>query len=467
MDSNRLNRYIEQTIKAFPYMDSMMIIDPEGIIRYYYSNHSDISRVKGPEIIGQKFLKVYTNLTEETSYVYRCLKTGESFLNYEQVTHDLKGNRLRTISTTVPIKEGKEIVAVAELSIYPDKAVNGKETTIDIMDSGHEILEQQGLEDIITVNPKMIGLKKKIRQGNDTDSAVMVYGETGTGKELFVKAIQGNSRRKDGPFIVQNCAAIPSTLLEGLLFGTVKGSFTGSDNRPGLFELANHGTLFLDEINSMEIEAQAKILRAIEEKKIRRLGSDKAIEVDVRIIAAVNKNPLECIEKGTLRDDLYYRLSVIRYDIPPLRDRKEDIPELMEYFRKKYNKEFKRNIREYSPEVRKVFLRYGWPGNVRELKNVIEAAFQTNFGLCIELNDLPQHIMERMNLERIDLSNIEQKTLTELVCEFEREIINRKYINNNYKLTSTANDLGISKQNLLYKLKKYNIEKASSEIEEW
>ena len=463
MDNRKLNRYIEQTIRNFPNMDSMMIIDLNGIVRYYYTSFSDVSGIEGADILGKSIFSFYPQLDEENSYFYKCIKTGNAFLNYEQILTDINGKRLRTISSTVPIKEKSEVVAVAELAIYPDKYINSDKARIDIVEQNGEESGRNSLDDIITANREIINLKNRIKNGYDSDSAVLVYGETGTGKELVIRAIQQNSKRKNGPFIVQNCAAIPSALLEGLLFGNVKGSFTGAENRAGLFEIANHGTLFLDEINSMEIEAQAKILRAIEEKKIRRLGSDKAINVDVRIVAAVNKDPLECIENGTLRDDLFYRLSVIRYDIPPLRDRKEDIPVLMEYYRKKFNKEFDKNILEYSNDVKKVFLRYNWPGNVRELRNVIESAFQTNFGLVIELSELPLYIKERMNLERVDLTDIDSKTLPEIIGAFEYEIIKRKYINNNYRLTKTAKDLGISKQTLRYKLKKYGLIDISSE----
>ena len=459
MDDSRLNRYIEQTIKIFPNMDSMMIIDLDGVVKYYYSRYTEISGVKGNEILGKKIFETYLGLDEENSYIYRCIKTGNAYMNYEQILTDVKGNRLRTISSTLPIKENNEVVAVAELAIYPDKKVDSEEADINISEKSADQEELQGLEDIVTVNPKMLKLKEKIRMGYYSDSPVLVYGETGTGKELVIRAIKENSKRKNGPFITQNCAAIPSALLEGLLFGNVKGSFTGSENRAGLFELANHGTLFLDEVNSMEIDAQAKILRALEEKKIRRLGSDKDIDIDVRIVAAVNKDPLKCIENGTLRDDLYYRLSVIRYDIPPLRERREDIPVLMEYFRKKFNQEFNKSIAKYTDEVKKVFMKYSWPGNVRELRNAMESAIQMNYGISIGINDLPEHLKERMKVTEFGISSIEGKSLPELMNEFEYEVIKQEYEKNNFKLTKTANALGISRQDLRYKLKKYGLEK--------
>ena len=457
MNIKKLNKYVGQVMRNFPNVDGVIIVDTDAIVRYYFSAYEKISKVAGNEIIGKNILSFYPELNEDNSYIIRCIKTGKAFLNYEQELTDINGNTLRSICQTVPIHDGGELVAIAELSTYPDKTVEEEDKKIEVANLFHAEHINGTLDDIITANPAFIDIKKHIQAEAASDAPVLVYGKTGTGKELVCNAIHNCSSRAKEPFIVQNCAAIPSTLLESLLFGNVKGSFTGAENSIGLFEMANKGTLFLDEINSMEIEAQAKILRAIEEKKIRKIGDKKTTDIDVRIIAAVNEDPLECIKQKTLRDDLYYRLSVIRYDIPPLKDRKEDIPLLMEHFRKIYNKKFGKNIDEFSNEVETAFLRYSWPGNVRELKNVIEAAYHMNFGATIELDNIPRHIAERMEIESISLENSSSMTLNQLVAEFEKEIIKRKYIKNDKKLSQTARDLSISKQSLLYKLKKYNL----------
>ncbi len=457
MNIKKLNKYVGQVMRNFPNVDGVIIVDTDAIVRYYFSAYEKISKVAGNEIIGKNILSFYPELNEDNSYIIRCIKTGKAFLNYEQELTDINGNTLRSICQTVPIHDGGELVAIAELSTYPDKTVEEEDKKIEVANLFHAEHINGTLDDIITANPAFIDIKKHIQAEAASDAPVLVYGKTGTGKELVCNAIHNCSSRAKEPFIVQNCAAIPSTLLESLLFGNVKGSFTGAENSIGLFEMANKGTLFLDEINSMEIEAQAKILRAIEEKKIRKIGDKKTTDIDVRIIAAVNEDPLECIKQKTLRDDLYYRLSVIRYDIPPLKDRKEDIPLLMEHFRKIYNKKFGKNIVEFSNEVETAFLRYNWPGNVRELKNVIEAAYHMNFGATIELDNIPRHIAERMEIESISLENSSSMTLNQLVAEFEKEIIKRKYIKNDKKLSQTARDLSISKQSLLYKLKKYNL----------
>lgn len=457
MNIKKLNKYVTQVMRNFPNVDGIIITDTDAVVRYYFTAYENMSNVAGSEIIGKNILEFYPELTEENSYIFKCIRTGKAFLNYEQALTDVNGNKCHSICMTVPIHDGGELVAIAELSIYPDKTVAEEDKKIEVASRFQDEHTNGTLDDIITACPALIEIKKHIEEDADSDAPVLVYGKTGTGKELICTAIHNCSSRAGKPFIIQNCAAIPSTLLESLLFGNVKGSFTGAEDSIGLFEMANHGTLFLDEINSMEIEAQAKILRALEEKKIRKIGAKKTNDIDVRVIAAVNEDPLECIRKKTLRDDLYYRLSVIRYDIPQLKERREDIPLLMEHFRRMYNEKFGKNIVEFSPEVETAFLRYDWPGNVRELKNVVEAAYHLNFGATIELENIPRHIAERMNIESISLDSYGTLPLSQMVAEFEKEIIKRKYIKNGRRLSQTARELAISKQSLLYKLKKYEL----------
>ena len=207
---------------------------------------------------------------------------------------------------------------------------------------------------------------------------VLIYGETGTGKELFAQSIHNYSVFQNGPFISVNCAAIPATLLESMFFGTVKGSYTGANNMAGLFEQAENGTLFLDEINSMDIALQAKLLKVIENKTVRRIGSEKELAINCRILCALNEDPLECIENGKLRRDLYYRLSSCILHIPPLRSRKSDIPLLCGCFITRFNREYGQHIRRIDSGLMERFLRYQWPGNVRELQHVVESAYSVS-----------------------------------------------------------------------------------------
>jgi len=226
----------------------------------------------------------------------------------------------------------------------------------------------------------------------DTESSVLICGETGTGKELTAQSIHTSSPRRGKRFVSQNCASIPANLLESILFGTVKGSYTGAENRPGLFELANGGTLFLDEINAMEISVQAKILKAIEEKQITRIGGLEPIPIDVKIVSAINQNPLDCIREGKLREDLFYRLSVVQLIMPPLRERHNDLFYLTYSFIQLYNEKMGRHIIGIDEEVENIFAAYDWPGNVRELKNVIEGAFNVTAAGFIQKKDLPAYM---------------------------------------------------------------------------
>lgn len=285
----------------------------------------------------------------------------------------------------------------------------------------------------------------------------MIYGETGTGKELVAQSIHSSSSRKNKFFISQNCAAIPQTLLESIFFGTTKGSYTGAENKAGIFELADGGTIFLDEINSMDLNMQAKLLKAIEEKRITRIGGYEPKKIDVRIIAAINEPPLNCIMENRIRKDLYYRLSSIQIEVPSLKDRKSDIPLLTEHFINYYNKELKIKIKGVSPEVEEIFQAYDWPGNIREFKNVIESALNFTSSNIINKEDLPEFVSENHKNMNIDLvSEYDRYSLNDALDEFERNFILNKAKHAD-SLSDIADKLEISRQTLNYKIKKYNI----------
>lgn len=304
--------------------------------------------------------------------------------------------------------------------------------------------------DIITNNitmKELIKTAKKISLGN---SPILIYGETGVGKEMFVQAIHSNSLRKEKKIIALNCAAIPVNLMEAMLFGTEKGSFTGALNRIGLLESVNGGTLYLDELNSMPIELQGKLLRVIEENAIKKIGTNSNIDMNIRFICSFNEDPESCINKGTIRKDLYYRLNVIRLNIPPLRERKEDIYILIDYFIKKYNNKFKANIKGITKEAMQQFLKYDWPGNVRELENSIEGLFNYKSHEFFELEDL----------KNVDSSILcmNRKSLKERVAEVEENCIKEALIISGFNITKAAEILDIPRQTLQYKIKKYNLD---------
>ncbi len=284
------------------------------------------------------------------------------------------------------------------------------------------------------------------QRASGTVSSVMIIGETGTGKELFAQSIHEMSDRVDKPFIAQNCAAIPESLLEAILFGATKGSFTGAQDRPGLFEQADGGTLFLDEINSMPIPLQAKILRVLQESYVRRIGGQKDIPVDVRIIAASNEDPRTLVEEGLFRKDLYYRINVIQLRIPSLKERAGDISLLVDHFIRMYNQRLGKDVWMLSQEIMEAFKLYSWPGNVRELQNFIESAMNMiGDEHVINREHLPNHVEEilEQRSEKADTINYNAiESLPDYLGQLESDIIAFNYNKHDGNVTKTAQKLG-------------------------
>jgi len=292
------------------------------------------------------------------------------------------------------------------------------------------------------------------------NSTVLISGESGTGKEMFAKAIHYASSRSGKPFITVNCGAIPENLLESELFGYEKGAFTGASEKGkiGKFEMANGGTIFLDEIGDMPPHLQVKILHVLQNMRFERVGGNKTIIVDLRVIAATNKDLESMIATGQFREDLYYRLSVIPLSIPPLRERKEDIKQLMYHFLNKYNTFMSRNIVKFSEEVENLYLGYDWPGNVRELENAIEYGTNMTFGDTIAIEDVPVRILKKdVYSIKLDDSSL---TLSEQIRDYERAIIERKlkkYGKSGNAKDRAARELGLSRATLYRKLSEFDI----------
>lgn len=312
----------------------------------------------------------------------------------------------------------------------------------------------------------------------ENDSSVMLVGDTGSGKELFARAIHENSRRKDGPFLALNCAAIPEDLLEGILFGTAKGVYTGAVEREGLLLRAEGGTVFLDEMNSMPLSSQAKLLRVLEEKTVYKLGSAKGKEINVRIISSSNEPPREAVQRGALREDLFYRLSVIYIPIPPLSERREDIPLLVDYFLGEYNRRFEKNVLGVADNVMAFFMDYPWAGNVRQLKHCMESAMNfTESGQWIGFSSLPPYLFdalmseEEKNAPQNVVASIEEppiilpplkknaaeKTLLEAIREEEKEELIAALREARGNMAKAARIMGIDRQAVVYRVKKYGL----------
>ncbi len=327
-------------------------------------------------------------------------------------------------------------------------------------------LKEKATEDIqiIGESPQIQDLKEKIRKVAKTNAWVMILGENGTGKELVAKSIHYLSDRKDKPFVDINCAAIPDELFEAELFGYEKGAFTGAESRKlGKLEIADGGTLFLDEVADMSLSAQAKLLRVLEEKEFTRLGGNKKIKVDIRVLSATNKNIEEEVKKGNFRQDLAYRLAVVPLHVPPLRERDGDIILLAEYFLQKFATENKVEKPELSEEVKELLLKYNWPGNIRELKNLMERLCIFAGGRVITPDDLPDYIKNNQKKTVSNIENVEDclpiqiKPLKEFREEAEKRLIEKAIQQYDHNLKEVAKILHVDLSSLYRKMKQYNL----------
>ncbi len=304
---------------------------------------------------------------------------------------------------------------------------------------------------IIGESPEMRNVFSLIEKVSESDSTVLILGESGTGKELIATTIHYQSRRRDKPLIKVNCAALPDGLIESELFGHEKGAFTGAIKRkPGRFELSNGGTIFLDEIGDLPLSTQSKILRVIQERTFDRVGGTETLSVDVRIIAATNRNLEAEVKKGNFREDLYYRLNVIPIPLPPLRQRREDIPYLVDFFLDKYKNKLSRNIR-FSKDAIDALIKYDYPGNIRELENMIERCVTLSSSDMIQKDDLPSFISKKSDTNR-------QLSLSDVAAEAEKEYIIRILKTTKGNRTKAAEMLGISRKTLWEKMNAYGIE---------
>ena len=463
---NMFTDYLRQMSSLYDNMDSVIITDKDGVVEYSAAPDENGVVQENFTYVGKKILEIYPELTPETSTIMRVLQTGEPIEEELQEVTDLNGKTVRHSVSTYPIGLEGKIIGVIEGSLMV--SVEGKPVSRGIRRREESGARSQGLydlRDIITVDPNMIRIKEKILRAADGDSPVMIIGETGTGKELVAQAIHVNSPRADAPFVSQNCSAIPMGLLESTLFGTVKGSYTGAVDRRGLFELAEGGTLFLDELNSMEKGMQGKILKAVEEQQIRRVGDEKVRKCNVRIVSALNVDPPVIIDAGEFRRDLYYRLGVVQIRLPLLQERKGDIPVLLDHFIRIFNQRRTKPIRGYSELAQKVLLNYSWPGNVRDLRNAVDYGFNMCKGDILTLRDVPDEILYDggTKVRRISPAGesypalAEGQSLTEAVELYEKRVIEgvcRRAGN----ITEAARSLGISRQSLRYKLNKYGID---------
>jgi two-component system NtrC family response regulator len=320
-----------------------------------------------------------------------------------------------------------------------------------------QLREKFKVEFIVSASRQMEEALNMVGRVSQSPATILILGESGTGKELIARAIHYSSPRAEKPFVKVNCAALPENLLESELFGHEKGAFTGAiARRIGRFEQADQGSVFLDEIGDLSLSLQMKLLRFLQEKEFERLGSNRTMKSDVRLIAATNRNLEEGIKRGTFREDLYYRLNVVTISLPPLRERKEDIPLLVEHFLKKYNGENKKNVNSLSKEVKDLLMRYDYPGNIRELENIIERAVVLCRGDTLTTQELPLNLKDSKVEAALERAR-ERQSLPGTLEEIERQLISQALGMSGGVQTKAAAELGISERVLRYKMKKYRI----------
>ena len=434
------------------------VVDADGICEYMNPIQRRADGFTRIPVEGQHISSLYVPHEREVIPTMECLQTGKPLLKkaywYATSTNFL----ISTVADFFPLFDHGRKDGVITFAIWTGNTAHFSESRRPLKPCNADApYNYYTFSSIVGRDEALQECIHEARSAATSSSPVMIWGESGTGKELFAQAIHSASSRAGHPFIPVNCAAIPENLLEGILFGTVKGAYTDAPDKPGLFEKANCGTLLFDELNSMSRGLQAKLLRVLEDNCIRRIGAKEEKQVNVRIIAAVNEDPEGCVERNKIREDIFYRLCVLRYDIPELYRRKGDIPLLMEYFRKHYNKKFHKQIMAYSSEVQDIFLAYNWPGNVRELKNVIESAFHNNHTAILTRNDIPNYILSRLAVDTMHAEDVRGLPLHEMLARYEVLLIEDAYRRNGGSLTKTAAELQVSKQNLAYKMKKYNI----------
>jgi arginine utilization regulatory protein len=445
--------------------EGIHVVDSNGMTIFYNSVAASLDGLTLEEVHNFHVLDAFPSLTKETSTLLKVIQTGIPIYNQHQAYTNRKGKQIDTVNSTLPLWLDGELIGAVEVAKDISKIKQLSDQLLDLQakmkttknKADKQTFASYHFSDILSLDPMLNHIKELCRKASQTNSPIMIYGETGTGKEMFVQAIHNNSPRGSKPFVVQNCAAIPGPLLEGILFGTTKGSFTGAVDRAGVFELADGGTLFLDEINSMPVDLQAKLLRVVQEGVVQRIGSTNSRKVDVRIISALNETPDQCLSKGLLRQDLFFRLNVVYIELPPLRERNKDISFLSGHFIKGLNAAFKKNIVGLTQEAEQLLNDHTWPGNIRELKHAIEHCMNfADNNLQIGVDLLPKHIKGpwSKNTDKQVPHHRSIPPLREALGEYEQQIIQMALKHTSGNIQQAAKILQVPRQTLQYKIRK-------------
>ncbi len=456
--------------------ESVILFDHRERIYLLNDAAEQMDSIVTGDVRGEADADVYRAQSGSKLAIPEVLHTRRAILNLQQQYVTRYGKEVHVITDLYPIVQNGQVLGA--FNVMKDWSIIEKLQT-QIIDLQQKLVDQQqpsarkgksGLtaryhfRDMVYVSSSMGTLVDQCRRVAKNDSSVMIYGETGTGKELLAQSIHNASRRADGPFLAINCAALPENLLEGILFGTEKGAYTGAERRPGLLEQADGGTLLLDELNSMDINLQAKLLRVLQDGVVRRVGGMSEKQVDVRFISNLNLPPQQAVAQGKLRQDLLYRLGVVSFSIPPLRRRKEDIPLLAKLFIAEYNQKLRKNVRGLSPDTLELFQSYDWPGNVRELQHCVEHAMNV---LPDDLSQItPAYLPGHIHPVPPEPSAPEQAVppspeLGRVLKGMERQAVEDALRQTGGNISQAAKLLGLSRQNLQYRLRRYGLDPAS------
>lgn len=445
--------------------------DKDGYINIYNSANERREKMDRKQVLNRHVDDVY-DFHGGDSLLLKAIKGKKPIIDqYQEYTTEISGTYVEIICSTVPIMEGNDIIGavsvmkdyskVKKLSkIIMDLQTNLYSTGAEKTNRPRLVGARHTFEDIIGNNSSLTDTIQWARKTAENSLPVLIFGETGTGKELLAQSIHNESSRKNKPFIAINCAAIPENLLEGLLFGTVKGAFTGAVDRPGLFEQASEGTLVLDEINSMSLALQSKLLRVIQEESVLRVGDIKERNTNARLISISNLDPAEAIKDQHLREDLYYRIAYITLHMPPLRERLDDLPVLITYVIRRYNEKLGLMIERVSPRLLSLLKAYFWPGNIRELEHVIAAGMSSlnSKDRQIDLKHLPPNIRYKFETgPNKSIATSDAGNLVKTLDRVEREVIETVLQKNNWNISKTARELGLKRQSLQYRIRKFSL----------
>ena len=471
-DDNTKSYILEEIIERL--YDGVLVSDKDGRVVIYNPAMEELEEMESKDMIGEYIWDAYGYGDKNKSEHMGVQSSRIPIINRYKAHAYNNGKPIYKSYSTYPIEKDGEIIGVYSISKNETKLQSLLSEIVDLKRQfGSKIKDDSDIKfngtrftfsDIIGSSTRIKKLIHEAQSISWLNNNILIVGETGTGKEVFAQSIHNYGKRNREPFIGINCSAIPENLLESILFGTVKGAFTGAIDSSGLFEEAGEGTLFLDELNSMPINMQTKLLRVLQEKCVRRVGGKEMYPIRCRVVSAMNEDPYLLIEEGKLRQDLYYRIAGYNLVIPPLRERDNDIFDLSKFYISRNNLNMNKNVSKMKEDLKDFMKEYIWPGNIRELEHFIENIMvRTEVGdTYLRRENIPGYLLEVMNsiFKENKLDNISEYSLEEKINEFEKSLILNSLDNNNWNVTRTAKELGVTRQSLIYRMKKLDLNRS-------